>query len=78
MLGSAGVGPRAVPRPDRRGRPRLRAPIDDVDHLHERAREAGAEVALELIDTDYGSRDFTLRDPEGTLWAFGTYRPAPD
>jgi len=23
----------------------------------------------------YGSRDFTVRDPEGNLWAFGTYRP---
>ena len=22
------------------------------------------------------SRDFTVRDPEGNLWAFGTYRPA--
>jgi len=28
------------------------------------------------MDTDYGSRDFTVRDPEGNLWAFGTYRPA--
>ena len=29
----------------------------------------------EITDTDYGSRDFTVRDPEGNLWAFGTYRP---
>jgi uncharacterized glyoxalase superfamily protein PhnB len=29
----------------------------------------------EPMDTDYGSRDFTVRDPEGNLWAFGTYRP---
>ena len=49
--------------------------VDDVDSLYERARGAGADVALELMDTDYGSRDFTLRDPEGTLWSFGTYRP---
>ena len=42
----------------------------------ERAREAGAEIALELTDTDHGSRDFTARDPEGTLWSAGTYRPA--
>ena len=39
------------------------------------AREAGADIALELTDTDYDSRDFTARDPEGTLWSFGTYRP---
>lgn len=49
--------------------------VEDVDTLYERAREAGAEIALELTDTDYGSRDFTARDPEGNLWAFGTYRP---
>jgi uncharacterized glyoxalase superfamily protein PhnB len=36
---------------------------------------AAAEVALPLTDTDCGSRDFTLRDPEGNPWAFGTYRP---
>jgi uncharacterized glyoxalase superfamily protein PhnB len=28
-----------------------------------------------LVDTDYGSRDFSVRDPEGNLWSFGTYRP---
>lgn len=49
--------------------------VDDPDALHDRAVAAGAEVARPLSDTDYGSRDFTLRDPEGNLWAFGTYRP---
>ena len=50
--------------------------VDEVEALHDRASEAGAEIALELTDTDYGSRDFTVRDPEGNLWAFGTYRPS--
>ena len=36
---------------------------------------AGGEVVMGLTDTDYGSRDFTLRDPEGNIWNFGTYRP---
>jgi len=49
--------------------------IEDVDSLCERARAAGADIPLEPTDTDYGSRDFTVRDPEGNLWAFGTYRP---
>ena len=26
-------------------------------------------------DQDYGSRDFSARDPEGNIWSFGTYRP---
>jgi uncharacterized glyoxalase superfamily protein PhnB len=50
--------------------------VDEVEALHDRARDAGADIAAELTDTDYGSRDFTVRDPEGNLWAFGTYRPA--
>ncbi|HEX2086632.1 MAG TPA: VOC family protein [Solirubrobacteraceae bacterium] len=49
--------------------------VDDVDALHERARSAGAEIVYGPRDQDYGSRDFTARDPEGNLWSFGTYRP---
>jgi uncharacterized glyoxalase superfamily protein PhnB len=30
---------------------------------------------VDITDTEYGSHDFTVRDPEGNLWAFGTYRP---
>ena len=33
---------------------------------------------MALHDTDYGSRDFACRDPEGNLWSFGTYRPKAD
>jgi uncharacterized glyoxalase superfamily protein PhnB len=50
---------------------------DDPDALHARAVAAGAEVVAELHDTDYGSRDFAVRDPEGNLWSFGTYRGEP-
>jgi uncharacterized glyoxalase superfamily protein PhnB len=48
---------------------------DDVDALHDRAVAAGAEVVRPLADTDYGSRDFAARDPEGNVWSFGTYGP---
>jgi len=47
---------------------------DDPDALFERATAAGAEVVRGLKDEDYGSRGFTVRDPEGNLWSFGTYR----
>ena len=49
---------------------------DAPDALFERATAAGAEVVRGLKDEDYGSRGFTVRDPEGTLWTFGTYRGA--
>jgi uncharacterized glyoxalase superfamily protein PhnB len=48
---------------------------DDPDTLHDRAREAGAEIVMGLTDQDYGSRDFAARDPEGNMWVFGTYQP---
>ena len=46
---------------------------EDPDRLFEQAVAAGAEVVRGLKDEDYGSRGFTVRDPEGTLWSFGTY-----
>jgi len=49
--------------------------VRDPDALHARATQAGAEVVRELTDTGYGSREFSLRDPEGNLWSFGTYNP---
>ena len=47
---------------------------EDPDALFARATAAGAEVVMGLKDEDYGSRGFTVRDPEGNLWSFGTYR----
>jgi uncharacterized glyoxalase superfamily protein PhnB len=75
MLSSAGVGRepfRSLPAGNRL----VYCAVDDVDGLYERVREAGGDIALEITDTDYGSRDFTVRDPERNLWAFGTYRPS--
>ena len=50
---------------------------DDPDALFERATGAGAEVFRDLKDEDYGSRGFSVRDPEGNIWSFGTYRGEP-
>jgi uncharacterized glyoxalase superfamily protein PhnB len=50
--------------------------IPGTDELFERAKAAGADVIREPFDTDYGSRDFTVRDPEGNTWMVGTYDPA--
>jgi uncharacterized glyoxalase superfamily protein PhnB len=50
---------------------------DDPDGLFARASAAGAEIIAPLHETDYGSRDFAARDPEGNRWSFGTYRGEP-
>jgi uncharacterized glyoxalase superfamily protein PhnB len=49
----------------------------DPDALCARALRHGATVTQELHDTDYGSRDFTVQDPEGNRWSFGTYPGHP-
>jgi uncharacterized glyoxalase superfamily protein PhnB len=49
--------------------------VEDTDAHYRRARAAGAEIIEELHDTDYGSRDYSARDPEGNTWVFGTYDP---
>jgi uncharacterized glyoxalase superfamily protein PhnB len=50
---------------------------DHPDQLFARATAVGAEVLQGLHETDYGSRDFAIRDPEGNRWSFGTYRGEP-
>jgi uncharacterized glyoxalase superfamily protein PhnB len=49
--------------------------VDDADALHARVRASGVKIEREPHNTDYGSRDFACRDPEGNLWSFGTYWP---
>lgn len=49
--------------------------VADIDAQYDRAKAAGAEIIQELQDTDYGSREFALRDPEGHPWGIGTYDP---
>jgi len=49
--------------------------VDDPEALYRTVKASGARIEMELHDTDYGSRDFSARDPEGGLWSFGTYWP---
>jgi len=49
----------------------------DPDAMHKRAVAAGATVFHELSDQDHGSRDFSVTDPEGNIWSFGTYEGEP-
>lgn len=73
MLGSAGNAKPSSPW----GKVRmgLYVVVDDIDAHYARAVAAGADIAGPLHDTDYGSREYWVRDPEGNLWSFGTYDP---
>ena len=44
--------------------------VDDVDTHFQHAREAGAEIAEEPTDQEYGDRHYHARDPEGHSWYF--------
>jgi len=46
-----------------------------VDAAYARAQAAEADIIRTLEDTDYGSHEFGVRDPEGHIWSFGTCRP---
>jgi uncharacterized glyoxalase superfamily protein PhnB len=49
--------------------------VDDAEVVHARAVAAGAQLVRPLQDTPYGSREFTVKDPEGHSWSVGTYNP---
>lgn len=51
--------------------------VEDADAHYAQAIAAGAVTIREPHDTPYGSREYTVRDPEGHEWHFGTYRPVP-
>jgi uncharacterized glyoxalase superfamily protein PhnB len=53
------------------------AVTDDPDALFIRAKAAGAQVVREPNTPEYGGREFSVRDPEGNNWSFGTYRGEP-
>jgi uncharacterized glyoxalase superfamily protein PhnB len=71
MIGSTGQGDKQFDT----GRASLYVIVEDPDALHERAKAAGAEITREPQHMDYGSREFSARDPEGNVWSFGTYDP---
>lgn len=45
----------------------------EPDAVHARAEAAGAIFTRPMEDADYGSRGFSILDPEGNSWSFGTY-----
>ena len=49
--------------------------VPDCVPVWESAQAAGAEVVMELKEMSYGGKAFTVRDPEGYLWALGEYDP---
>jgi len=75
MLGTGNEDLQDVPGDLRAARSGLYLTVEDIEAHHERARAAGADIFRELQDTEYGSREYSARDLEGSHWSFGTYVP---
>jgi uncharacterized glyoxalase superfamily protein PhnB len=71
MLGDTRAGSADFPH----GPTTIYVVVDDPDAHHDRAVAAGAEIVRELVDQDYGSREYAAKDPAGNVWSFGTYLP---
>jgi uncharacterized glyoxalase superfamily protein PhnB len=52
--------------------------VTDPDATFANIKAAGAKIAMEIRDEDYGGRDFSCYDLEGHLWSFGSYDPWAD
>lgn len=51
--------------------------VPDVDAHHQRAIGAAPDATGPIETTDFGARQFTVRDVEGHSWILGNYRPEP-
>lgn len=49
--------------------------VPDAYAVHARAVAAGGTIVRPLQNTEYGSREFSVKDPEGHSWSVGTYNP---
>jgi uncharacterized glyoxalase superfamily protein PhnB len=75
MVGTGAEALQDAPDDFRAARVGIYLSVEDLDAHYERARAAGADIGRELQDTEYGSREYSARDPEGVHWHFGTYVP---
>lgn len=49
--------------------------VEDIDAHYGNTKQNGAEVIIPLDDKPYGGKGYTVKDPEGYIWAFGSYDP---
>ena len=76
MLGSAGDGTGYLDMTVGHASISLTAESNEqVDALYRRTQDADATIVAPMEDTNYGSHAFSVADPEGNLWHFGTYDP---
>lgn len=75
LRGPCGGGVMVNTRTDGDGAPAYGSYVvsPDVDAAYDRARAAGARITREIQEMDYDSREFSVADPDGTVWSVGSY-----
>ena len=53
----------------------LSAYVPNIEMHYAQAMQAGANIVTPLHDTDFGSREYHLRDPDGRFWCIGNELP---
>lgn len=61
-----------------KGSPGIYVVVADVDAHHKAAMAAGATEVYPPEDTEFGTRRWRAKDPEGHEWSFGTYQPSTE
>jgi uncharacterized glyoxalase superfamily protein PhnB len=49
--------------------------VQDVDAHYAQAIGAGAEIAIDIDEDQWGGRSYSCRDLEGHIWNFSSYNP---
>jgi len=49
--------------------------VEDIEAHYEKAQHNGAKIVFPLESKPYGGKGYTVRDPEGYIWALGSYGP---
>jgi len=47
--------------------------VSDPDAHYNHSVSEGAEILIHIEDKPYGGRGYACKDPEGHVWAFGSY-----
>jgi uncharacterized glyoxalase superfamily protein PhnB len=76
MIGSAATRSPTAPPPGVGSVYLVAESREEVDALFGRATAAGGRSVVEPHDTDFAARQFSVADPEGVVWSFGTYAGA--
>jgi uncharacterized glyoxalase superfamily protein PhnB len=71
MLNQVGAGDRIYPNGGYDGRYSVYLSVSDADVLHAEAAANGADIVCPPDDMPYMMREFSVRDPDGHLLAFG-------